>query len=86
VSDDVCGSGNYTVQMSLRPAVEASPEVEGSAPSQETFLALIAVQSNSSQPMLQIRSCCVTPSASPGGPGAVCCMFRRSDMELQGWA
>lgn len=85
VSDDVCGSGNYTVQMSLRPVTEASPEVQESAPSPETFLALIAVQSNSSQPVLQIRSCCVTPSASPGGPGAMCCLFRRSDPELQGW-
>ncbi|XP_009470559.1 PREDICTED: uncharacterized protein LOC104019062 [Nipponia nippon] len=83
VSDDVCGSGNYTVQMSLRPAAEASPEVEGSVPSRETFLALIAVQSNSSQPVLQIRSCCVTPSASPGGPGAMCCLFHRLPFECR---
>ncbi|KAM6044831.1 uncharacterized protein LJ206_018727 isoform 2-T2 [Theristicus caerulescens] len=83
VSDDVCGSGNYTVQMSLRPAAEASPEVKESAPSQETFLALIAVQSNSSQPVLQIRSCCVTPSASPGGPGAMCCLFHRLPFECR---
>lgn len=86
MSDDVCGSGNYTVQMSLRPVAEAGREVEGLAPSEETFLALIAVQTNSSQPMLQIQSCCVTPAASPGGPGAMCCLFRRSDTELQGWA
>lgn len=87
MTDDVCGSGNYTVQMSLRPAAEASPEVgvHSEVPSQETFLALIAVQSNSSQPAIQIQSCCVTPSASPGGPGAVCCLFHRSDTELQGW-
>ncbi|KAK4809570.1 hypothetical protein QYF61_017002 [Mycteria americana] len=83
VSDDVCGSGNYTVQMSLRPPEEAGPELEGSAPSQETFLALITVQSNSSQPVLQIRSCCVTPSASPGGPGAMCCLFRRLPFECR---
>ncbi|KAM9657724.1 uncharacterized protein ACIBXB_009495 isoform 3-T3 [Morphnus guianensis] len=83
VSDDVCGSGNYTVQMSLRPVAEAGPEVEGSAPSEETFLALIAVQTNSSQPMLQIRSCCVTPAASPGGPGAMCCLFRRLPFECR---
>ncbi|XP_071654902.1 uncharacterized protein [Patagioenas fasciata] len=81
VSDDVCGSGNYTVQMTLRPAAEPDPEVDGSAPSQETFLALIAVQSNGSQPVLQIRSCCVTPSASPGAPGATCCLFRRLPFE-----
>lgn len=86
MSDDVCGSGNYTVQMSLRPAAEADPEAEGSAPSQETFLALLAVQSNGSQPVLQVRSCCVTPSASPGGPGATCCVFRRSGAELRRWA
>ncbi|XP_037265891.1 uncharacterized protein LOC119158267 isoform X1 [Falco rusticolus] len=83
VSDDVCGSGNYTVQMSLRPVAEASPEVEGLAPSQDTFLALVAVQSNSSQPVLQIRSCCVTPSASPGAPGAMCCLFHRLPFECR---
>ncbi|KAM6370543.1 uncharacterized protein J5M81_013527 isoform 1-T1 [Pluvialis apricaria] len=83
VSDDVCGSGNYTVQMSLHPAAEADPEAEGSVPSQETFLALIAVQSNSSQPVLQVQSCCVTPSASPGGPGAMCCLFRRLPFECR---
>ncbi|KAM6238370.1 uncharacterized protein LJ264_013120 [Porphyrio hochstetteri] len=83
VTDDVCGSGNYTVQMSLRPAAEAGPELEGSVPSQETFLALIAVQGNSSQPLLQVRSCCVTPSASPGGPGAVCCLFHRLPFECR---
>ncbi|XP_032861449.2 mucin-17-like [Tyto alba] len=77
VSDDVCGSGNYTVQMSLHPVAE------GSVPSQETFLALVAVQSNSSQPLLQIRSCCVTPSASPGGPGAMCCLFHRLPFECR---
>ncbi|PKU43777.1 mucin-5ac-like isoform x1 [Limosa lapponica baueri] len=83
VSDDVCGSGNYTVQMSLRPAAEAGPVAERSTPSQETFLALIAVQSNSSQPVLQVRSCCVTPSASPGGPGAMCCLFHRLSFECR---
>ncbi|XP_014805043.1 PREDICTED: mucin-17-like [Calidris pugnax] len=83
VSDDACGSGNYTVQMSLRPAAEAGPVAEGSTPSQETFLALIAVQSNNSQPELQVRSCCVTPSASPRGPGAMCCLFRRLPFECR---
>ncbi|KAM6043161.1 uncharacterized protein VSU04_014026 isoform 2-T2 [Chlamydotis macqueenii] len=83
VSDDVCGSGNYTVQMSLRPAAEADPGVEGPVPSQETFLAVIAVQSNSSQPVLQIQSCCVTPSASPGEPGAMCCLFHRLPFECR---
>ncbi|XP_061224324.1 mucin-4-like [Neopsephotus bourkii] len=83
VSDDVCGSGNYTVQMSLHPVAEAGPEVDASVPSQETFLALITVQSNSSQPMLQIRSCCVTPSTSPRGPGAMCCLFHRLPFECR---
>ncbi|XP_033925513.1 mucin-6-like [Melopsittacus undulatus] len=82
VSDDVCGSGNYTVQMSLHPVAEAGPE-DASVPSQETFLALITVQSNSSQPVLQIRSCCVTPSTSPRGPGAICCLFHRLPFECR---
>ncbi|XP_053943115.1 mucin-5AC-like isoform X2 [Cuculus canorus] len=83
VSDDACLSGNYTVRMSLRPAAEAELELQGSTPSQETFVAFIAVQSNGSQPVLQIRSCCVTPSASPEGPGATCCLFRRLPVECR---
>ncbi|XP_013042653.3 mucin-19-like isoform X1 [Anser cygnoides] len=77
VSDEACGSGNYTVQMSLRPAAEASPELQGSAPPQDAFLASLAVRSSSSQPVLRVRSCCVTPSSSPGGPSAVCCLLPR---------
>ncbi|KAM9175275.1 ankyrin repeat and protein kinase domain-containing protein 1 [Mergus octosetaceus] len=77
VSDEACGSGNYTVQMSLRPVAEASPELQGSALPQDTFLASLAMRSSSSQPVLRVRSCCVTPSSSPGGPGAVCCLLPR---------
>ncbi|XP_064029191.1 uromodulin-like 1 [Pogoniulus pusillus] len=83
VSDDSCGSGNYTAQMSLQPVAEAGLEVEELVAAQETYLALIAVQSNSSQPLLQVQSCCVTPSASPGAPGAVCCLFRRLPFECR---
>lgn len=82
VSDETCGSGNYTVQMSLRPAAEASPELQGSAPPQDAFLASLAMRSSSSQPVLRVRSCCVTPSSSPGGPSAVCCLLPRYGMGL----
>ncbi|XP_027555256.1 proline-rich protein 36-like isoform X2 [Neopelma chrysocephalum] len=86
--DDACGSGNYTVQLSLSPAADTAPEPHGPpAPSPETFLALVAVQDNLSQPLvqplLQIHSCCVTPSASPGAPGAQCCLFRRLPFECR---
>ncbi|XP_027511532.1 mucin-5AC-like isoform X2 [Corapipo altera] len=88
VRDDACGSGNYTVQLSLSPAADTAPEPHGPpAPSPETFLALVAVQDNLSQPLvqplLQIHSCCVTPSASPGAPGAQCCLFRRLPFECR---
>ncbi|XP_068772821.1 streptococcal hemagglutinin-like isoform X2 [Struthio camelus] len=83
VADDVCGSGNYTVQMSLRPATEASSEVHRPLPFQETFLALIALQSNSSHPVLQIRSCCVTPTPRPEGPDATCCLLDRLPSECR---
>lgn len=85
VSDEACGSGNYTVQMSLRPVAEASPELQGSALPQDTFLASLAMRSSSSQPVLRVRSCCVTPSSSPGGPGAVCCLLPRYGMGMA-WA
>ncbi|XP_062450684.1 uromodulin-like 1 [Rhea pennata] len=83
VVTDVCGSGNYTVQMSLRPATEASSEVHGPFPSQETYLVLITLQSNSSHPVLQIQSCCVTPMSRPEGPDATCCLFHRLPSECR---
>ncbi|XP_021231680.1 proline-rich protein 36-like [Numida meleagris] len=72
VSDELCGSGNYTVRMTLRPMADTSLGLQGSSPAQDSFLALVAVQS-SLQPVLQVHSCCVTPSSSLQGPSAVCC-------------
>ncbi|XP_072210823.1 uncharacterized protein [Excalfactoria chinensis] len=76
VSDELCGSGNYTVQMTLRPVADTSLEL------QDSFLALVAVQS-SLQPVLQLRSCCVTPSSSLQGPSTVCCPLPRLPAECR---
>lgn len=76
VSDELCGSGNYTVRMTLRPVADTSLGLQGSPPTQDSFLALVAVQS-SLQPVLHLRSCCVTPSSSLQGPSAVCCPLPR---------
>ncbi|XP_048184789.1 uncharacterized protein LOC125338270 [Corvus hawaiiensis] len=83
IVSDSCGSGNHSVRLSLSPAGATAPEIPGSEPSQDTFLALVALQSNSSQALLQIHSCCVTPSASPGAAGAQCCLFHRLPWECR---
>ncbi|XP_031989468.1 nascent polypeptide-associated complex subunit alpha, muscle-specific form-like [Corvus moneduloides] len=83
IVSDSCGSRNHSVQLSLSPAGATAPEIPGSEPSQDTFLALVALQSNSSQALLQIHSCCVTPSASPGAAGAQCCLFHRLPWECR---
>ncbi|XP_017593865.1 PREDICTED: uromodulin-like 1, partial [Corvus brachyrhynchos] len=83
IVSDSCGSGNHSVQLSLSPAGATAPEIPGSETSQDTFLALVALQSNSSQALLQIHSCCVTPSASPGAAGAQCCLFHRLPWECR---
>ncbi|KYO35681.1 mucin-5AC-like [Alligator mississippiensis] len=77
VSDDTCGSGNYTARMSLRPAAEMAPGAHSPLSSPETFLAVIALQSNGSRPALRIQACCVTPTSRTPGPEAVCCLFPR---------
>lgn len=81
IVSDSCGSGNHSVRLSLSPAGATAPGIPGSEPSQDTFLALVALQSNGSQALLQIHSCCVTPSASPGAAGAQCCLFHRWEWE-----
>ncbi|XP_019402676.1 PREDICTED: mucin-5AC-like [Crocodylus porosus] len=81
VSDDTCGSGNYTARMSLRPAAEAAPGAHALLSSPETFLAVIALQSNGSHPVLRIRACCVTPTSRTPGPEAACCLFPGAGFE-----
>ncbi|XP_019345690.1 proline-rich protein 36-like isoform X2 [Alligator mississippiensis] len=81
VSDDTCGSGNYTARMSLRPAAEMAPGAHSPLSSPETFLAVIALQSNGSRPALRIQACCVTPTSRTPGPEAVCCLFPRAGFE-----
>ncbi|KAL8173543.1 UNVERIFIED_CONTAM: hypothetical protein K2H54_006248 [Gekko kuhli] len=77
VSDDACGSGNYTSEMSLRRA-------GGQPPSHpDSFLALIVLQSNRSRPTLRVKSCCVTPTARPTGLDAACCLFPRTPLECR---
>ncbi|TRZ15910.1 hypothetical protein HGM15179_011258 [Zosterops borbonicus] len=74
VVSDSCGSGNHSVRLSLSPAGDTGT---AGSDTQDTFLALVALQSNSSRALLQIHSCCVSPSASPGAAGAQCCLFSR---------
>ncbi|XP_078235724.1 pancreatic secretory granule membrane major glycoprotein GP2-like isoform X2 [Pogona vitticeps] len=79
VSDDACSSGNYTTEMSLRPAL-----VGQSLFSPVTFLARIVLKDDRSHASLSIKSCCVTPTARPARPeGAACCLFPRSLVECR---
>ncbi|XP_077775945.1 uncharacterized protein LOC144325710 [Podarcis muralis] len=73
VSDDACGSGNYTAEMSLQTvAMGKTPSLPSN------FLAQIVLQDNRSRPTLSVKSCCVTPTSRPAGPEAACCLFPRS--------
>ncbi|RMB91972.1 hypothetical protein DUI87_31500 [Hirundo rustica rustica] len=83
VVSDACGSGNHSVRLSLSPAGDTAPGTAGSEPSHDTFVALLALQSNGSRALLHIHSCCVSPSASPGAAGAQCCLFRRLPWECR---
>ncbi|XP_030918246.1 uncharacterized protein LOC115948614 [Geospiza fortis] len=80
IVSDSCGVGNHSVRLSLSPAAAAEPRSEQP---HDTFVALVALQSDSSRALLQLHSCCVTPSASPGAAGAHCCLFRRLPLECR---
>ncbi|CAN8199069.1 unnamed protein product [Coccothraustes coccothraustes] len=83
IVSDSCGAGNHSVRLSLSPAGAAAPGQPRSEQPRDTFEALVALQSDSSRALLQLHSCCVTPSASPGAAGAQCCLFRRLPLECR---
>ncbi|KAF7236920.1 Uromodulin-like 1 [Varanus komodoensis] len=79
LSDDTCGSGNYSMEISLQPAAAGSP-----ASPPDSFLARMVLQEKSSRLALSIRSCCVTPSVQPAAlDRSACCFFPRSVAECR---
>ncbi|KPP77961.1 tetratricopeptide repeat protein 12-like, partial [Scleropages formosus] len=82
VSDDDCGTGNYTAEMSLSLDSEILPG--DSIPALGNLHVVISLKTNSSQANLTIKSCCISPSAQPDQLNATCCLFSRLPIDPRG--
>lgn len=75
VSDDSCGTGNYTAEMSLNVGKSVDP---GDAlPSQGSLKVVINLKTNNSQINLAVTSCCLSPTIQPDLSNSTCCLFSR---------
>ncbi|XP_036070772.1 uncharacterized protein LOC112149638 isoform X2 [Oryzias melastigma] len=73
VSDDSCGTGNYTAEMSLNVGKSVDP---GDAlPSQGSLKVVINLKTNNSQINLAVTSCCLSPTIQPDLSNSTCCLF-----------
>ncbi|RVE64820.1 hypothetical protein OJAV_G00129610 [Oryzias javanicus] len=75
VSDDSCGTGNYTAEMSLNLGKSVDP---GDAlPTQGSLKVVINLKTNNSQINLAVTSCCLSPTIQPDLTNSTCCLFSR---------
>ncbi|KAK1145948.1 uromodulin-like 1 isoform X1 [Acipenser oxyrinchus oxyrinchus] len=79
VSDDICGSGNYSAEMNLNLGRELTPG--DVIPPQGNLNVDINLKTNNSQIHLEIRSCCLSPTAQPDEINSTCCTFARLPLD-----
>ncbi|XP_041090978.1 uncharacterized protein LOC121304076 [Polyodon spathula] len=79
VSDDICGSGNYSAEMNLNLGRELTPG--DIIPPQGNLNVDINLKTNNSQIHLEIRSCCLSPTAEPDEINSTCCTFARLPLD-----
>ncbi|XP_034768599.2 uncharacterized protein LOC117397315 [Acipenser ruthenus] len=79
VSDDICGSGNYAAEMNLNLGRELTPG--DVIPPQGNLNVDINLKTNNSQIHLEIRSCCLSPTAQPDEINSTCCTFARLPLD-----
>ncbi|XP_024864547.2 uncharacterized protein LOC112450985 [Kryptolebias marmoratus] len=75
VSDDLCGSGNYTAEMSLK--LGRSLEPGDAVPAGGNLRVFINLKTNNSQINLGVTSCCLSPTSQPDFSNFTCCLFSR---------
>lgn len=75
VSDDMCGSGNYTAEMSLTS--ERGVEPGDAVPAIGNIRVVINLKTNNSRINLEVTSCCLSPTIQPDLNNSTCCLFSR---------
>ncbi|KAJ7990486.1 hypothetical protein DPEC_G00300820 [Dallia pectoralis] len=82
ISDDICGSGNYTAEMNLNLGHDLLP---GDFVSALGILhVVINLKTNNSQVNLDLKSCCLSPTGQLDELNTTCCVFSRLPLEPQG--
>lgn len=75
VSEDLCGSGNYTAEMSLNLGRGVEPG--GTVPALGNLRVVINLKTNNSHINLEVTSCCLSPTVQPDLSSSTCCLFSR---------
>lgn len=75
VSDDLCGSGNYTAEMSLNLGRGVEPG--DAVPAMGNLRVVISLKTNNSRINLKVTSCCLSPTIQPDLSNSTCCLFSR---------
>lgn len=75
VSDDLCGSGNYTAEMSLNQGRGVEPG--DAVPALGNLRVVISLKTNNSRINLGVTSCCLSPTIQPDPTNSTCCLFSR---------
>ncbi|CAK6968132.1 uncharacterized protein LOC121898295 isoform X1 [Scomber scombrus] len=82
VSEDLCGSGNYTAEMSLNLGRGVEPG--DAVPAMGNLIVVINLKTNNSQINLEVTSCCLSPTIQPDLTSSTCCLFSRLAAEPAG--
>ncbi|XP_073779765.1 uncharacterized protein isoform X2 [Danio rerio] len=82
ISDDICGSGNYTAEMSLNLERDIMPG--DLIPALGNLRVVISLKTNNSQVNLEIKSCCLSPTVRLDEFNTTCCIFSRLPIDPHG--
>ncbi|XP_059371110.1 uromodulin-like 1 [Carassius carassius] len=82
ISDDICGTGNYTAEMSLNLERDIMPG--DLIPALGNLRVVISLKTNNSQVNLEIKSCCLSPTVRLDEFNTTCCIFSRLPIDPHG--
>ncbi|XP_071212661.1 serine-rich adhesin for platelets [Salvelinus alpinus] len=82
ISDDICGTGNYTAEMNLNLERDVLPG--DFVPALGILHVVINLKTNNSQVNLEIKSCCLSPTVQLDEINTTCCVFSRLPLSPQG--
>ncbi|KAI7800497.1 hypothetical protein IRJ41_004622 [Triplophysa rosa] len=82
ISDDICGTGNYTAEMSLNLERDIMPG--DLIPALGNLRVVINLKTNNSHVDIEIKSCCLSPNVRLDEFNTTCCIFSRLPVDPHG--